>query len=125
MRSKKHSGTIRPDEVFIPEMLSKEGQAPIKKKNGKINNPKTLKQIARENNKLDDKELEEWSAKKMINPYYFIDRDLQIGFNLILDSQIINYANFIFTTRHNFSEFGIETRYNNKILKKDFFFTLD
>ena len=46
------------------------------KKNEKIYDPKTLKQLAREKIKLDDKEL----AKMMINPYYFIDENLKNGY---------------------------------------------
>ena len=42
--------------MIIPEWLFKEEQAPSKKKIQKIYNPKTLKQIARENIKLNDKE---------------------------------------------------------------------
>ena len=44
-------------------------------------NPKALKQIARENIKLDDKQLNKELAKTMINPYYFTDRALQIALN--------------------------------------------
>ena len=46
-------------------MVFQEKISPIKKKIQKVYNPKTLKQIAREQIKLDDKEL----AKIMINPY--------------------------------------------------------
>ena len=56
-----------PNEMIIPEWFYKEEKAPIKKKIQKVYNPKTLKQIAREKIKLDEKEL----AKMMINPYYF------------------------------------------------------
>ena len=84
----------------------------------KIYNPKTLKQLARENIKLEDKELEKEIAKSMINPYYFTDRDLQIGFNINLDSHNINHANSILTITPNFSEFGIEIRYVNENFKK-------
>ena len=50
--------------MFIPEWLFKQKQTTIKKKIQKIYNPKTLKQLAREKIKLDDKEL----AKMMSNP---------------------------------------------------------
>ena len=55
--------------MIIPDWLFKEERSPIKKKIQKIYNHKTMKQLAREKVKLDDKEL----AKMMINPYYFID----------------------------------------------------
>ena len=50
-------------------MVFKEEISPIKKKIQKLYNPKTLKQLAREKIKLDDKEV----AKIMINPYSFIE----------------------------------------------------
>ena len=51
--------------MIIPDCLFKEERSRIKKKIQKIYNPKTLKQLAREKNKLDDKEL----AKMMIYQY--------------------------------------------------------
>ena len=39
-------------------------------------NPKSLTHISRDNNRLDDKQFNEELAKKMINPYYFTDRNL-------------------------------------------------
>ena len=56
--------------MIIPEWLFRE---PIENKIKKIYNPKSLKQIARNNNRLDDKQLNKELAKKMINPYYFSD----------------------------------------------------
>ena len=64
LRSKKHLENIEPNEMIIPDWLFKEERSPIKKKIQKVYNPKTLKQLAREKIKLDDKEL----AKMMINP---------------------------------------------------------
>ena len=61
LRSKKHLEK----EMIIPEWLFKEERSPITKKIRKLYNKKTLKQLAREKIKLDDKEL----AKMMINPY--------------------------------------------------------
>ena len=63
----------------IPEWLLKEEQTPFENKIRKVYNPKTLKQIARENINLDDKGL----VKHMINPYYFTDKNLKIGFKII------------------------------------------
>ena len=46
-------------EMILPDWLFKEEQAPFKNKILKIYNPKTLKQIARENIKINARELEE------------------------------------------------------------------
>ena len=100
--------------MIIPEWLFKQEQTPIKKKIQKVYNPKTLKQIAREKIKLDDKEL----AKMMINPYYFIDEKLKNGFKLNLESHNISHAISILTITPKIPEFGIEYRYNNKIVKE-------
>ena len=100
LRSKKHLKNLE--------------QKPIKKKIQKVYNPKTLKQLAREKIKLEDKEL----AKMMINPYYFIDRNLKIGFKINLESHNFIHANSILTVTPKFPEFGIEFRYINKIIKQ-------
>ena len=54
----------------------------------------------------------------MINPYYFIDKNLKIGFKINLESHNFSHANSILTIRPNFPEFGIEFRYINKIVKE-------
>ena len=59
--------------MFIPEWLFRE---PVENKIKKIYNPKSLKQIARNNIRLDDIQLNKELAKKMISPYYFTDRNL-------------------------------------------------
>ena len=100
--------------MIIPEWFFKEEKSPIKKKIQKVYNPKTLKQLSREKIKLDDKEL----AKIMINPYYFIDENLKIGFKINLESHNFSYANSILSITPNFPEFGIEFRYINKIVKE-------
>ena len=114
LRSKKHLENMIQNELIIPEWCFKEDRTPIKKKLQKVYNPKTLKQLAREKIKLDDKEL----AKMMINPYYFIDENLKNGFKINLEIHNISHANFILTITPNFSEFGIEFRYINKIVKE-------
>ena len=114
LRSKKHLENIIQYEMIIPEWLFKQEQTPIKKKIQKVYNPKTLEQLAREKLKLDDKEL----AKMMINPYYFIDKNLKIGFKNNLENHNISHANSILTFTPNFSEFGIEFRYIKKIVKE-------
>ena len=101
------------NQLIIPEWLFQE---PIEDKPRKIYNPKPLKQIARENIKLDDKQLNKDLAKKIFNPYYFTDRALQIGFNITLDSHNINHANSKSTNKPSFPESGIETRYIKKML---------
>ena len=113
LRSKKHLENIEQNEKVIPQWLFKQEQTPIKKKIQKVYNPKTLKQLAREKIKLDDKEL----AKMMINPYYFIEENLKNGFKINLESHNFGHANSILSVTPKFPEFGIEYRYFNKIVK--------
>ena len=80
-------------------------------------NPKPLKQIARNNIKLDDKQLNKELTKKMLNPYCFTDRNLQVGFNITLDSHLINHANSKLTITPNYPEIGIEVCFIIKIMK--------
>ena len=114
LRSKKHLENIEQNEMIIPDWLFKEERSPIKKKIQKVYNPRTLKQLARQKIKLENKEL----AKMMINPYYFIDRKLKNGFKIDLESHNFSHANSILGITPNFSEFGIEFRYINKIVKE-------
>ena len=114
LRSKKHLEKVEQNEMIIPERLFKEEKPLIKKKIREVYNPKTLKQIAREKIKLDDKEL----AKIMINPYYFIDENLKIGFKINQESHNFSHANSILTNTPNFPDFWIEFRYINKIVKE-------
>ena len=67
---------------------------------------------------MNDKELGREIVKKMINPYYFTDENLKIGFKINLESHNINHANSLLNIEPNFPDIGIETRYNNKILKE-------
>ena len=101
--------------MIIPEWLFQE---PVENKIKKIYNPISLKQLARNKIKLDDKQLNEELAKKMINPYYFTDRALRVGFNINLDSHHINHANSKLTIIPNYPEFGIEIHYINEIIKE-------
>ena len=66
LRSKKHLENIKREEMIILEWLFQE---PVENKLNKIYNPKSLKRIARNNIKLDDRQLNKELAKKMINPY--------------------------------------------------------
>ena len=83
----------------------------------KIYNPKSLKQLARDNIKLDEKQLSEELAKKMTNPYYFTDRALSVGFIITLENQHINHGNSNFFIKPNYFEFVIEVRYVGKVLE--------
>ena len=100
--------------MIIPEWLFRE---PIENKNKKIYNPISLKKLARNNIKLDDKQLNKELAKKMINPYYFSDRNLQVAYKINLDSHHINHLNSKLTISSNFKNTGIEFRFINKIMR--------
>ena len=115
MRSKKHLENIKQNDMIISEWLFQE---PVENKINKIYNPKSLKQLARNNIKLDDKQLNKELAKKKINPYYFTDSNLKVGFKTNLDSHHTNHANSKLTIITNHPEFGIEFRYINKIMKE-------
>ena len=54
----------------------------------------------------------------MINPYYFTDENLKIGFKFNLDSQNINHANSILSIRPNYPDSRNETRHLNKVSKE-------
>ena len=114
LRSKKHLENVEQSEMIIPEWLFREERSPIKKKIQQVYNPKTLKQLAREKIKLDDKEL----AKIMINPNYFNEKNLKMGFKINLESHNFSHANSILSILPKFPEFGIELRYINKIVKE-------
>ena len=114
LRSKKRLENVEQNEMIIPAWFFQEEKTPNKKKIQKVYNPKTLKQLATEKIKLDDKEL----AKIMINPYYFIDKNLKIGFKINLESHNFSHAISILTITPKFQEIGIEFRYINKIVKE-------
>ena len=125
LRSKKRWENIEQNEMIIPEGFFTGDRSPIKKKIQKVYNPRTLKQIARENFIINDKELDKEFAKMMIKPYYFIDEKLKIGFKINLESHNIDHAKFLLKIIPNFPDAGTETRYVNKILKKWLLFKLD
>ena len=54
----------------------------------------------------------------MLNPYYFTDRNLRVGFKINLDSHHINQINSKFFITPSHPEFGIEVRYINRIMKE-------
>ena len=66
---KKHIENMKQNEMIIPERFFQE---PVENKINKIYNPRSLKQIARDNIRLDDKQLNKELAKKMINPYFLL-----------------------------------------------------
>ena len=78
-----------------------------------------MKQIARENIKIDDKELDEETALKMIDPKNFTDRNLKKkDIKIILESHNIKHASFLLSIIPIFLTFGTETKCINKILKE-------
>ena len=115
MRSKKHLANMEQNEMIIPEWLFKE---PIENKIEKIYNPISLKKLARSKINLDDKQLNKELAKKMINPSYFTDRNLQVAYKINLDSHQINHLNSELTISSNFENTGIEFGFINKIMRE-------
>ena len=115
LKSKKRIENITQNEWIIPEWLSRES---IENKLKKIYYPKSLKQLARNNIRLDDKQLNKELAKKMINPYYFSDRNLQVAYKINLDSHHINHLNSKVTISSNFEKTGIEFRFIIKIMRE-------
>ena len=114
-RSKKHIENVKQNEMIIPEWLFSE---PVENKVNKIYNPKSLIQLAGDNNKLDDKQLNTELARKMINPYYFTDGNLKVAYKINLDSHNLNHTNSKLTITPTFPEFGIEFGFIIKIMKE-------
>ena len=115
LRIKNHVENMKQSEMIIPEWLFQE---PIEKKVNKIYNPNSLKQLARDNIRLDDKQLNKELAGKMINPYFFTNRNLRVGFKINLDSHNLHHTSSKLTISPNYPEFGIEFRFINKIRKE-------
>ena len=67
---------------------------------------------------MDDKEIGKDIAKKVINPYHFIDENLTIGFKFNLGSHNVNHANSLLNIITKFPDAAIETRYVNKFVKE-------
>ena len=106
---------MKQNEMIIPEKLFQE---PIENKIRKIYNPKPLRQLARDNIRLDDRQLNSELARRMVNPYYFTDRNLRVGFKINLDSHNLHHTNSKLTIIPNHPEFGKEVRYINIIMKE-------
>ena len=77
-----------------------------------------MEQIARVTIKLDDKESDEELVENMINAYYFTHEKLQRGIKFNLEGLNIDHAHSILSIIPIYTDFGIETRYNNEILKE-------
>ena len=101
---------MKQNEMITPERLFQE---PIENKIRKIYNPKSLRQLARDNIRLDGE-----LARRMINPYYLTDRALQVRFKNNLDGHNFHHANSKLTITPNYPEFGIDIRYINNIMKE-------
>ena len=115
LKSRKHLENVKQNEMIIPDWLF---EGLIENKNEKSYNPKPLKQIARENFKIDDKQLNKELAKKMVNPYYVTDKALRVGFKLVLESHHNNHVYSELFIKPIYSEFGIEFQYFNKVVKE-------
>ena len=90
LEKKKTFKNTKHEEMIMPEWLFQE---PYVNNFRKIGNPKPLKQIVREINKIDDKKPNRQRNKNMINPYYFTDRASQVEFYNILEDYHNNHAN--------------------------------
>ena len=99
LKSKKHLENMKQDEMIIPEWLFRES---TENKIIKIYNPRSLRQMARKTINLIDKQLNKELARKMINPYYFSDRNLKVAYKINLESHHINHLNSKVTITSNF-----------------------
>ena len=54
----------------------------------------------------------------MVKLFYFIDRNIKVGFKINLVSHHINHAISNLIIAPNYHEFGIEVRYINEIIKE-------
>ena len=77
-----------------------------------------MRQLAQDNIRLEDRQLNKEIAKKMINPYCFTDRNLKVANKINLESHNLHHTNSKFTITHCLPEFGIEFRFNIKIMKE-------
>ena len=100
LRSEKHMENMKQNEMIKPEWLFQE---PTENKINKIYSPKTLRQLARANFRLNDRQINRESARRLINPYYFTDRILRVGFEINLDSHNLHHTNFNITNTPNHS----------------------
>ena len=68
-----------------------------------------MKQIAREINKLNDKELNKELVKKLSFSKNFFDENLKIGFKINLESHDFNHVYYLLNIILDFPDIGIET----------------
>ena len=106
LRSKKPLENENQNQMKIPDWLMKKEHTPIKNKFEEVYNPKTLKQIARQNIKKNDKELDKELAIKKINPSYFTDENSKIGSKVNLEIHIVDHANSLIDVIPNFGDIG-------------------
>ena len=99
--SKKHLVSEKPNELIIPEWSFQE---PFENKTQKIYNPKPVREVVRDNIKLDDKQPNEKLGEKMLNSKHFTNRALRTGFDNTVDSQHINHSNSKRTIKLNYVE---------------------
>ena len=64
---------------------------------------------------IDDKQLNKELARKMINPYYFTESAIKVGFNFSLESHHIYHANSKIIIKPSYPEFGVELHYIKKL----------
>ena len=93
---------MKQNEKIIPEWLFQE---PVENKIRKIYKPKPLRQLERDNITTDDRQLNGELARRMINPDYFTDRNLRVGFKINLDSHNLHHTNSKLTITPNHPEF--------------------
>ena len=93
---------MKQNEKIIPEWLFQE---PVENKIRKIYKPKPLRQLERDNITIDDRQLNGELARRMINPDYFTDRNLRVGFKINLDSHNLHHTNSKLTITPNHPEF--------------------
>ena len=98
------------DEIIIPKMFLNEVQEPVGKKIEKVYNPKTIKQSARENMKINEKKKKYRISFKKINPFAFRNETLKLGFRHNVDSHNVNHANSILATMPIYADVWIEEK---------------
>ena len=102
LRSKRHLGNEKEEWLF---------QKPIEIKVKKTYKTKPLKRISGENIELDDKQVNEELAEKMVKIFHFTHRALKVGPKITLESLQIDHPNSKICIKPNFPEFGIEFQF--------------
>ena len=74
-----------------------------------ISNHKNLRQTARENIKIDDKHSKKEFAEKMLNPFYYTDRALQVDLKITLDNHHIHHSLSKLSNKPNYKELALKT----------------